>query len=236
MKEKIQILTILSIILGVIILCLASYIVYDKVFNKEITPVESKQEEKVDEKTEEQNTKKDEEEIEVEKFTEEELDQQMKLVERLLRVYPSKNDAKVTGDNLYKKFKSQYSKYTFYYGNYKIVYNYVDGGTDESNLTIYNKKNNKKLYYNGNVKIELLFNDYIYNTRFLPTISGGKLHFLFYNTNNCYVNPAYVTDRENGKMPYLEYIQIDLTGKTINAKTILSIKDDGQGLVLECKY
>ena len=231
MKEKIQKLTILSIILGVIILGLTTYIVYDKVFNKEDKSIKNKQVEKI----EKQGTKKEEEEIEVEKFSVEELDQQMKLVERLLRVYPSKNDAKVTGDNLYKKFKSQYSKYTFYYGNYKIVYNYIDGGTDESNLTIYNKKNNKKLYYNGYIKIELLFNDYIYNTRFLPTIAGGKLHFLIYNTNNCYVNPAYVTDRENGKMPYLEYIQIDLTGKTINAKTVLSIKDDGQGLVLECK-
>ena len=152
------------------------------------------------------------------------------LILGVARLFPKKNDSKVTGKSVYKEFEHDErhaAKLTFYYGNYKFAYNYVDGGSDYSSITIMDKKTGKVLYVNDHLKTIIFDNEYNpYDT--LPTISGGKLHLLRYNPDKCYV------DGYGDLSPYLDYVQINLSGSNIKEKTILSIKGYEFGATPAC--
>ena len=169
---------------------------------------------------------------EIENKTEEEDNQINNAIKEISELFPKSNDSKVTGSVPHNKFdlengERHAEKFTFYYNNYKFYYNYIDGGGDYSEITIYNKKTNKKIYNNKNIKT------YIGTDKVdliaLPAISNNKLHLLAHNPNNCYYDEE---DEEN--YPYLEYIQIDLSGNELEEKTIVTIKRMHEGQVPDC--
>jgi len=139
-------------------------------------------------------------------------------LDNIIQNFPKKNDSKITGDiihNIFKNDERQSKKFTFYSNDFKFIYNYKDGSVDESTIKIYKKNNNKLVYSNDYIKTFIVSEDGdFYN--FLPTIKDNKLHLLIYNPNKCYLN------KEQEKVPYFEYIEINLTN--LNERTIESVK------------
>ena len=155
------------------------------------------------------------------------------IIKGIIRLFPKKNDAKLKGDNVYKAFnlkdfERHETKLTSYYGNYKIVYHYISGSGDTSEITIYNKKTKKVVYTNSYIKTALVDDSDLYHN-ILPTVSGGKLHILAYNTDRCYV------DGYGDLSPYLEYIQIPLKGNKLTETEVLSLKGFDFGEVPACR-
>lgn len=173
----------------------------------------------------------DEEELE-EPCCDEDLNK-YEIIKGIVRLFPKKNDSKVKGKNVYKEFdltrsERHAAKLTFYYENYKFVYQYINGSGDTSKITVYNKKTNKVLYTNSNIKTALIDeNDKYYDL--LPTVSGGKLHLLKYNTSHCYV------DGYGDLSPYLDYITIKLDGNKLKEKIVLELKGFEFGEIPACK-
>ncbi len=227
--KSIQNLTSIVVILGILIISLNIVVAFNTVnkskFRTIIKQIETAVEEKPIEKEEE------EEEIVESEY---EIDyNKEELVKGIRRLFPQKNDSKVTGDNLYKKFnlktvERHSGRFTFYYNNFKFVYRYIDGGGDSSRLTIYDKKTNKELKVIENIKTVVVDKNFG-ETNALPTISGGKLHYLIYNPKNCYVG------RYETMNPYLEYRQIDLSNNKLSSKLILAVKGHEFGETPECE-
>lgn len=207
-KKDNKLLKLILIVLGVIVLCIVGYIVYDKWFNDSTTNEK--------EKLEKPNNNDNNSEVV------EEIDEDKKL-DYIVLNYPKTRDSEVTGDNMRKEFdltKNERHKatFTFNYKNYKIVYNYIDGSADTSEIKIYS--NDKEVYSNIDIKtlISFEYNDKNGTSNFLPIISKGKLHLLAYNIKDCYLNEF------SEKIAPLEYLQIDLSSDEIKIDTIKSVK------------
>ena len=210
---------VMIIVLSILVLGLGGYIIFDKTCKtKDTKPNETEIKEIEEKNTTEENKCDCKEEY-----------NKSELISIVDNFFPNKNDSKVTGKDVYKEFKNGFSKktVTFYYNNYKFIYDYLDGSADSSKIEIYNKNNNKLLYFNSYVKtvLDLDSDPEIYK---VPTISDNKLHFLAYNPNNCY-------QKDEELSPYLEYIQLDLSSDKMTPKTMVSIKGVEFGEAPHCK-
>ena len=197
-------LLILIVVFSLIVLGLGGWMVYDKVTSGKEEP------------TQEENSNNQE------KQSEEDIGEIDAQLAKIKKEYPKSNDSTVTGDNVYDYLKDggHQEKLTFYYNNYKIIYDYIDGAGDESQIKIYDKYN-KQVYFNGNIKTYIIDDEYI---TYLPTIANGKLHILSYNPKKCYI------DDFEEMWPYLEYKQIDISADDIiREETIVSLKYTVEG-------
>ncbi len=216
-NKKRKILIIILITVSVLVLCEIIFIVISKNNNLNETAI---------------NNTTDNNDIENETNEDEEDNQLNNAIEEIKKLFPESNDSKVTGSVPHKKFdlengERHAEKFTFYYNNYKFYYNYLDGSGDGSEITIYDKKTNKKLYTNKYIKTFLDVDEYITT---LPTISNDKLHLIAYKPNDCYDDYEYEVYH-----PYLEYIQIDLSGTELEEKTIITIKGIQEGQRPDCE-
>ena len=207
-KKDNKLLIILVIVFGIVALCAVGYIVYDKCFNNSTT--DEKEETNVSTPTTDNN--------EVVEETDPD-----KALDYIVANFPKTRDSEVTGDEYSKVFnltskERHEATFTFNYKGYKVVYNYVDGAGDASNIKVYNGE--KEVYHNDSVKTYISGVDGGIDgvTNVLPTISNGKLHLVAYNANSCYLNDS------NEKAPLFEYLQIDLTSNEIKVDTIKSVK------------
>ena len=203
-------LLILIVVFSLIVLGLGGWIVYDKVINKE----EPKQEEKDNNENSDLKDESNDENIELNKIYEQfkkgnDSNAIVSHTKTKVICYSMNDDGSEYED------ECEVPMTEYKYGNYLIKYVTYDGPADANSITILNQ-NNSKLYYNENVKTAIYSGDDYISLE--PYIASGKLYFIMYDENDCYLE-------EDEKKPFIKYAFIDLNNNNIKINYLNTFKE-----------